>query len=102
MARTEISARARQEIRKRVMDQVKRQFRPEFLNRLVDTLACACWCAMVVDSRAVHRLDEYIIFNSLNRDSIKLIVQQSVMHPSWQPLVFSQPRCSEARMPFPF
>jgi len=44
------------EIRKRVMDQVKRQFRPEFLNRL----------------------DEYIIFNSLNRDSIKLIVQQSV------------------------
>mmetsp|Transcript_29960 Transcript_29960/g.72144 ORF Transcript_29960/g.72144 Transcript_29960/m.72144 type:complete len:153 (+) Transcript_29960:2974-3432(+) len=56
MARTEISARARQEIRKRVMDQVKRQFRPEFLNRL----------------------DEYIIFNSLNRDSIKLIVQQSV------------------------
>lgn len=38
------------------MDQVKQHFRPEFLNRL----------------------DEYIIFNSLNKESIKRIVTQQV------------------------
>jgi len=44
------------EMRRRVMDQVKLQFRPEFLNRL----------------------DEYIIFNALNKDSIKQIVHYQV------------------------